>query len=334
MLATLIEPTANKQQRILEFVRKWGDVNSDGLLEESCQRFSIDGVDGFIGYKIESSNAVVFGDPVCAPEEKPVYARAFQSFCESQKIGVIYTMVSQEFADWAIENLTATSIKFGEKFILDPQNNFLTNTGSKAVLVRKKLKHATKQGITIKEYTNHDPHVEEGISQVAKNWLQKRHGPQVFLCGLNLFQDKQGKRYFYAEKGGKIIGLVILNAMEAKKGWMLNNLMIDKGTPNGLSELLVVTALQTIAKEECHYAVVGPFVGEQLEKITGMSEIKATMIKFLFKCVKFVFRLDGQRVFWSKFKYYPEDCYLIFPKNNLNFKSLRALFQAFNVKKS
>jgi len=329
---TLIESATIKHEQILEFVRKWGDVNSDGLLEESCQIFSIHGVNGFIGYKIELSNAIVSGEPVCAPEDKQVFAQAFQDYCESQKLGVVYAMVSQEFADWAVENLSATAIEFGEKFVLNPQNDPLNNSGPNAVLVRKKVKHALKEGATVKEYLNQDPHVEQGIIEVSKEWLEKRHGPQVFLCGLNLFKDRQGKRYFYAEKEGKVIGLLVLNAMQAKKGWMLNNLLMAKATPNGLSELLVVTALQAIAAEDCNHAVVGPFVGHQLGRITGIGEIKATLIRGLFKFIKYLFHLDGQRIFWSKFKHDSEGCYVIFPKRNVNFKSLKALLQAFNVK--
>lgn len=334
MQEILIEESTVKRQRILNFVRKWGDVNSDGLLEESCQIFSMDGVDGFIGYKIELSNAIVFGDPVCAPGEKPVFAYAFQEYCESQKIDIVYTMVSQEFTDWALENLSAASIEFGEKFILDPQNNPFNDSGSNAILVRKKVKHAIKEGIAIKEYLDSDSHIEQGISEISEAWLQKRHGPQVFLCPLNLFKDRQGKRYFYAEREGKIIGILVLNAMQAKKGWMFNNLLIAQHNLSGLSESLVVTALQTIAKEDCHYAVVGPFVGEQLGKIIGVNDVKVKLFRLLFKFIKLLFRLDGQRIFWNKFKHTSEGCHLIFPKNNLNFTSLKALFQAFNVKKS
>jgi hypothetical protein len=32
----------------------------------------------------------------------------------------------------------------------------------------------------------------------------------------------------------------MLNAMHEKNGWLLNNTMIAKATPNGLSELMVV----------------------------------------------------------------------------------------------
>ena len=333
MQETLIEPQAINRQWMVELIRKWGDVNSDGILDASCQIFSIPDVEGFIGYKVESSNAIVFGDPVCAPEEKAIFAHAFQGYCESRKIGTVYTIVSQEFADWAIENLSATSIEFGEKFILDPQNDPLKNSGPKAVLVRKKVKRAIKEGATIKEYLDHDPQIEQGIADVASEWLQKRHGPQIFLCQLNLFKDRLGKRYFYAEQEGKIVGLLMLNAMEAKNGWMLNNLMIAQESPCGLSELLVVTAMQIVAAEDCRYVVIGPLVGQQLGRIVGMGEMKVKVLNWVFKLIKRIFRLDGQRTFWSKFQHDVEGCHIIFPKNNLGIASVKALLRGFNVGK-
>ena len=330
---TLIEPETIDRQRRIELIRKWGDLNTDGLLEESCLIFSIPGVEGFIGYKIEASNSVVLGEPVCPPEEKPFFARAFQNYCESQKMGVIYTIVSQGFVDWAVKNLSASSIEFGEKFILNPQNNPLSNSGPKAVLVRKKVKHAIKAGIAVQEYLNDDPNIEKAICEVANSWLLKRHGPQIFLSHVNLFKDRIGKRYFYAQQGGKIIGLLMLNAIQAKKGWLLNNLMIVPASPNGLSELLVITALQTVAAEDCHYVVVGPLVGKELGGITGLGEITAKLTRWLVKVLKLIFHLDGQRTFWTKFQHDLEPWYLIFPKKNFGFSSIKALLQTFNAGK-
>lgn len=329
----LIESPVIERERLVQLIRKWGGLNADGLLEDSCQIFSIHGVEGFIGYKVESSNAIVFGDPICAPEEKPFYATSFQNFCESQKMNVVYTMASPEFADWASENLSAVSIEFGDKLILNPQNNPLNNKGPKAVLVRKKVKHATKEGITVKEYLDSDPAIERGICEVADSWLKKRRGPQIFLSHVHLFQDRHGKRYFYAQKEGKIIGLLMLNALHEKEGWMLNNTMIAKSTPNGLSELMVMKALQTTAAEGCHYIAIGPLVANQLGNIVGMDKFRATLIRGLFKFLKVIFHLDRQRTFWSKFPYSLEGCYIIFPKNNLGFKSIKAILQAFNVGK-
>ena len=83
----------------MNFVRKWGDVNTEGILSSTCQIFTAPRIEGLIGYRIETGNAVVFGDPECALEDKPRLATAFQEYCRSRKIGVVYIIVSEAFAN-------------------------------------------------------------------------------------------------------------------------------------------------------------------------------------------------------------------------------------------
>ena len=61
--------------RLVELVRKWAEVNTDGILEKTTQIFSVPHIDGIIGYRIELKNAVVYGDPVCAPIDKIALAK-------------------------------------------------------------------------------------------------------------------------------------------------------------------------------------------------------------------------------------------------------------------
>lgn len=328
---TLSEKTTLERSRLVEFVRKWGDVNTDGLLEERSQVFQAPGIEGFIGYRIETSNAVVFGDPVCASNDKPSLATAFQNHCESNHMGVVYTIISPEFASWASANLSAVTIEWGEKFVLDPQKNPVNNTGSKAGLVRKKVKHALQEGIVVLEYTDQDPLLEGKLEAVASEWLSKRHGPQVYLSHVRMFKDRYGKRWFYAQKDEKIIGLLILNEVQEKKGWLLNNLMIVKDAPSGLSELLVISTLQALEKEGCQYVLIGPVPAKLLGKITGVTDITAGVTRWLYKGARLVFHLDGHERFWEKFQPSQESSYLAFPKKNLGYSSVKALLRAFNV---
>ena len=88
-------PLANQtplldRNNLVNTVRKWGDVSTDGLLDAKCQIFTDPHIEGLIGYRIEGGNAVVFGDPVCATDNKSRLAKAFQQFCRDQKIGVVY----------------------------------------------------------------------------------------------------------------------------------------------------------------------------------------------------------------------------------------------------
>lgn len=306
-------------------------MNTDALLEKDCLHFSLPEIEGFIGYKLQQSQAVVFGDPVSAPQDKPRLAIAFDDYCQSKGIGTVYIMVSQEFTKWSVQNLSAVAIEFGEKFILDPQSNPLHKKGSKAGLVRKKVKHASAAGVVIEEYSGNDPHLERQIEEVASDWLKGRSGPQIYLSHLKLFEDRQGKRWFYARQGDRIIGFLLLNALSEKEGWLLNHVMIAKDTPNGLSELLIISTLQTLEKEHCRYVLVGPIPAHELGEIEGLGEGQATLVRWLFKGARLIFKLGGHAAFWDKFQPQSESCYLSFPHKNVRYSSIKALLTAINA---
>lgn len=317
--------------RVVELVRKWAGVNSDGILDPGTKIFSVPHIEGLIGYKIESHNAVVYGDPVCAPKDKPALALAFQDFCKSKHIGVVYTIVTKEFSDWATTNLPAVSVEFGETFRLDPMQNPMNKTGSKAVLVRKKVKHALSEGAVVEEYIGDDPEIERGIEEVARSWLQGRHGPQVFLAQVTLFNDRVGKRWFYAKQGNEIVAFLLINEMQSKNGWLLNNVMHKKTAPHGCSELLVISTLQSLEKENCHFVLMGPVPARQLGHIVGIGHFTASLLRWFYKSARKIFHLSGHQAFWEKFMPEVEASYLLFPQKNVSFSSIKALLKAFNV---
>lgn len=316
------------KNNVVECVRKWGDVNTDGILDPSCNYFSLPEIEGLIGYRIKSNNAVVLGDPVCRPEKKAALALAFQRYCEEHSLAVVYTIVSEEFANWGAKHLNGILIEFGEKLILNPFDSPIDKSGPKAVLIRKKIKHALHENLQVEEYLNSDAAIEKEIQQIADSWQKARKGPQVYLSQLNLFENRFGKRWFYAVQSGKIVGLLVLNKLEAYQGWLLNNVISVKDAPNGTSELLVISALQVLEKENCRSVLVGPIPGRQLKRISGLGNASATLIRGFYQCAKFWFHLSGHESFWEKFLPVAHGSYLLFPKKNVNFRSIKALLQA------
>jgi len=329
-------PLINEKQfldrkKLVNLVRKWGDVNTDGILDFTCRIFCDPRIEGLIGYRIESGNAVVFGDPVCAEADKPELAKAFQQFCRAQKVGVVYIITSEEFANWAAQNLGSVLIEFGEKFVLNPLNNPAERTGSKAILVRKKVKHALREGALVEEYSGDDPDIEKAIEEVATTWQKARRGPQVYLAHFTLFNDRAGKRWFYAKQGEKIVGILILNELQSHNGWLLNNVMITKDAPHGTSELLVISTLRVLEKENCQSVTIGPVPGKQLGKIRGLGIFSETITGWIYRIAKKFFHLDGHEAFWEKFQPTTYSSYLLFPEKNLSFSSIKALLKALNV---
>lgn len=327
----LEEMLPDDRQKVVALVRKWGGMNSDGILDLSCKFFLLPEIEGMIGYRVESGHAIVFGEPLCSHTDKAKISKAFQNHCEAQKWGVVYTMVSKSFADWSLENLSCVSVEFGEKFILNPLINPLDSPGPNGVLVRKKVRQAHKNKIYIQEYLKPDPSIEAKIEKAAELWLQARKGPQIYLSQIRLFHDKKGKRWFYAQHEDNIVGLLVLNQIQ--DGWLLNNVMTTKEAPSGTSELLIISALETLGRENCKNVIVGPIPAQYLGEINGVNFLLKACTRFLYQCAKKLFRLEGYETFWKKFQPSTEGCYIVFPRRNLSFSSIKGVLQAFNVKK-
>lgn len=323
--------TISNRNDYVELVRKYGFVNTGGLLEEGCLNFTIPEVQGFIGYKIGSGTAVVLGDPVCQEQDKEKLAIAFQKECKQKGLDVVYSIASKPFSRWAAQKLDAVTVEFGQNYLGNPVDNPIDKTGVKGSLVRRKFKHALHEGATVKEYLGSDPELEAKIEKLGEEWLEQRKGVQVYLSHLNLFKDRLGKRWFYAQKGDQVVGVLLLQQLQSKNGWLLNRVMINNAAPHGVPELLVVATFQILAEEKCPYVVMGPVPAPSLKTITGTNPFLASALRFIYTCARYPLRLDRHTTFWDKFQLETEPSLLIFPHQNFTIQTIRAIFQVFNV---
>ncbi len=322
----------NERSRIVELVRRFGGCTTDAVLDPSMQFFELQGTSGFISYRLKAGCVVIFGDPVCSEKDKVALATAFHNFAKEKNKRVVYIAASEPYTKWAIEHVCKVAVQFGEEFILDPLCDPRKNTGTHGSLVRRKVKSALREGVTIHEYVTKDREVEKAIEEVGEQWLKSRRGPQVHISNVYLFEDRIGKRWLYAKKDDKIIGIICLNQLEAYQGWLLNHLMNVPGVPSGTSELLVVSALETLAKEGCRFATVGIVAGSELENIMGLSKPLTWLPCGAFKLVTKAIGIDGLNTFWGKFHPRNKPLYLLFSHNHLGLREVLALKSALNGK--
>lgn len=331
MELAILQPVDFDRSQLVKLIRKYGDVNTDGLLEKRCQVFTTPDIEGFIGYKLESGNAVVFGDPVAAENDKLLLAKAFDEECRKKNLGIVYTIASKEFVTLASQEFSGISIEFGTKIILDPHELPTNKTGSKAQQLRKKVKHALNDGAKFHEYLGDNPNIEKEIMALADAWVKKRKGMQIYFSDVTLFKDRPGKRWFYATKDNKIVGVLLLNALEAQNGWLLNNIMLAEDAPNGLSELLIISTLEILDKEGCRFVLAGPIPAKELKTIEGLGSVGTLLIQLVFKCAHLIFGLGGHEAYWDKYQPQYKSCNLLFPHKNLGVSSIRALMGAFHA---
>jgi lysylphosphatidylglycerol synthetase-like protein (DUF2156 family) len=317
---------------ITESIRRWGCSASVGLLDPVCKIFNLPNFDGVIGYRIEFGCAVVYGDPVCPPHELNDLVKQFHLFCQKQYLKVIYTAASQKFAKAVMKKSCHALIEFGEELVLDPyQDPLEITTGHARRSLKSKINQCCRHGVQIKEYFCGEAKIEKEIEAVGNSWLQARRGPQIYIARVNLFANRNGKRWFYAKLGEKIVGTLMLNQLESAKGWLLNLLMATPDAPPGTSELLVLAGLEALRKEGCHYFTFGAAPAAQLGRIEGLSPLSAWIARKAYDTASSFFKLNKRTTYWKKFQPRSEPSYLIFENAHLGLREVFSIMRAFNV---
>jgi lysylphosphatidylglycerol synthetase-like protein (DUF2156 family) len=330
--ALLMDPDLSGRDATVRCVRLWGGASSDAVLDPACHHFRTHGIEGVIGYRTTGKCAVVYGDPICSPDRLDQLTAAFHTFCEEKNWKVVYIFASQEQADLVCKQTNGAALQVMEELYLNPTKDAPT-AGAKGSLARRKMRHAVREGVEVLEYSGDDVAIEKAIENVGEEWLNSRKGVQIFISHIRLFEDRYGKRWFYARREGKIIGVIVLNQLQNKDGWLLNRLMAIPDAPNGTSEQLVLTAFETLKKEGCSFLSFGAMSQGEITSIHGLGPFVRWFARWIYFRVSKIFRLDSLKKFWGKFQPHSKPTYVVLTRNRVGLRELIGLKKALNIGK-
>lgn len=330
MPSSLLE-CPSKITQIHEWIRLWGNSTSEVILDTNCLFFQTPGIDGFIGYRLELETAVVFGDPVCAPKNTIALAEAFHEFCRKSGTKIIYMLASEPFALWALSDSCKVMIEVCEELAFNPQED--PTIGHKAHRLRNKVNHTHTLGLEVVEYLDHDPKMEAAIQHAGNLWLEDRKGPQIHLGPLHLFADRTDKRWFYVkDSNNTIVSVALMRKLDAYHGWFLKFLVTIPTAPRGSSELLVLSIIETLRKENCNYLSIGMVPAPQLGIIHGLGRFYKALARNLFSVAKWIFRLEHRKMYWEQFHPTSKRFFIVFSEPSIGIGVLRAILKALNAK--
>lgn len=332
MTETMAETVIEDKALLEDWVCRWGCSVSEIVLEnKNFKTFRIPNVDGFIGYCIASGCAVVFGDPICAPEQVPLLAEAFKHFCQEKELHIVFIIASERFSKWAMEhNISKVLIEVGEELLFDPLID--PKVGPSGNRLRRKVNRAKHIGLTAAEYLGNDKALEETLLNVGNKWLEGRSGPQIYLGKLNFFENRNWKRWFYVkDKNGQVFATALLIRLEAYKGWLLKSLVRTPEAPTGTSELLMASMLDVLRNEKCPCVTYGIVPAERLGEMIGIGKISSWLIRRVYGFARWLFKFDKRKTYWEKFKPKSERCYILFSNPRIGVKDIMAIFKALQV---
>jgi phosphatidylglycerol lysyltransferase len=308
-------------------VQRHGCSVSHVVVDPACGRFRAAGIDGLIPYRRGFRCLVGIGDPICDERHSDELAERFRLSCAAQKLSTVFAAASERFTQRALARGYA-SVEFGEELIFDPRRD--PQSGGRGRELRKKVQRAQRAGVNVLEHQG-DFDVERGLESLARAWVERRRGPQVFITPVLLFAERTGRRWFYAACGTQLLGVLSLLRLDARGGWVFEHLLTEPDAPQGTSEQLVTVALGALGREGCGYATFGPSTLSQLGRMQRVGWYGQVVGRAVFNSAARWFHLDSLSQYRKKFQVSAvEPSHLLFHPG-IGVREATGLLRAFNV---
>lgn len=323
----------NEQRLVSPYIQQWGRAPSIAVMDSACKIFYTADIDGIIGYRDEAGCILVFGDPLCKPDDVSRLVEAFHKHFIAQKKTIIYLLASEHFKAWASKHgYIKTALSMGNEIIVNPLVDPLSLRGKHASSLRNIYSLINRVGITFHEYIGHDMHIEHTMEEIGQQWVQNRKGPQTSLLHVDIFSNRANKRFFYAEHNKRIVGVIILNRLDAYQGWTINTLVCSNDAPKYSSEYMILHTLSLLRKERCTYFSFGTLPVSDLKTIEGLGKVATLLAPYFFRATKKIFNLNKRKQYWQKFAPEIHPSYLLIHKKGVGVRDIFGILRAFNVK--
>src|SRR5689334_4450468 len=213
--------------------------------------------DAVIGYVERRRTRVVAGAPVCPPERLRDVVSEFEHDCTDCSRRVCYFGAEERLESLLTENRTHTMVLLGAQPSWDPAH-WPGIIASKASL-RGQLNRSRNKGVTVAPMSAEEATGNRELQRVLNEWLATRGLPPMhFLVEPETLSRLFDRRVFVARsKAGETVAFLVASPARARDGWLIEQFVRGRKAPNGTVELLLDTAMRTLAGEGYTYVTLG-----------------------------------------------------------------------------
>lgn len=324
---------------------RFGRVSHMGILDPSYTFFINQERSAALYYKVKNNVAVVGGDPLCEHELFPHLLKDFAVYRKARKYGIAFLGASDDFAKYAKEQKWVT-MKFGIERVLNPLTNPILletggRTGKRMMSSNKQLLDHKKCGLSVEVYSPSvakRPDLQEQLVGVYDAWRDHRNQsgtPQAYITVYDPFALPDLMTYIYTkDRDGKPNGFAALRKLGANNGFHIDPCIAAPGTPKGITDLLVFSAMALLNKAGISYLSFGFEPLDDLGEITGMPNLIAKITRVVHREMFQGLRVGGKKEYHAKFK--PDESqesglYLVFPDGIPGVRHMTAIVHHANI---
>ncbi len=281
-----------ERERVLALLKRHGWNSTSFQMLEPGFRYWFDGDDACVGYVDTGRSWVAAGPPIAPTDRLGEVAMRFVAAADAARRRVCCFGTESRFHDVA----AWPSFRIGDQPIWAPADWAAVVQGSRSL--REQLRRARAKGVTVRpleavEVAKVHP-TRAQLEALIERWLASRPiAPMGFLVQIDPFTFPDERRYFVAERDGRVVAFLGIIPIYARDGWFFEDFLRDPDAPNGTVELLVDAGMRAAATDAIPIVTLGlvPLAGEVGSWLGAARRLGRSLYDF-----------DGLRAFKAKFK--------------------------------
>jgi phosphatidylglycerol lysyltransferase len=302
------------------------------IVNPGIKRWFSDRGDAVVGYVSSAHVRVVAGAPVCPEERLADVAAEFEADAAVSGERVCYFC-----AESRMESILADSPAH-TKFLLGAQPTWQPASWPEIIAanrsLRSQLNRARNKGVIVSEWPKERARRHPNLAECLHQWLDSKGLPPLhFMVESDTLARLENRRVFVAEREESVVGFIVLSPIRRRNGWLFEQFPHRPGAPNGTVELMIDTAMRTLAIEGFDYATLGL---SPLSKRSGVESFGNPVwfrgvLAWLRKHGQRFYNFDGLDAFKAKLR--PERWEPVFAVSNeprVSFRTLYAIAGAFS----
>ena len=291
--------------RLLALVQRYGWEHQSFLsLYDGMKVWWTQEPEAAVVYRQVGRVVIVAAAPLAPRDAWATVTCRFLTWCEQIQLDCLMLPLGAEYAEVA-RTCGMALLSIGESgYFKLPEWKPAGDRGKK---VRAGVNQARKAGVQVERY---DPiqsseATRSEIEELCQAWINTREIDALgWLLELDPFKLSEHKRYFLArEADGRLTGMLACSPIFAQQGWYLEDLIRHPQATRGVSELLVVEALQQLAAEGARLATLGtsPLAGIEPDKLSGLFKPLAHLLKLIYEHLDAFYHFKALHRFKAKF---------------------------------
>jgi aspartyl-tRNA synthetase len=315
--ADTTKPHPNDTMPALEkLIANYGDASNTSWLDD---RFEIwrHPTGAAVGYVKQEKFAMITGDPLCDRSQYKEICSAFVKFVISElRLVPIWMLVCYDVQRILAQEMSWRTLSCTEEQRVDADKH--QSTGG------PKARRVEREGVKIHE-VKLDADFQKRANSSIEEWKATRKGKQVHLTEIRPWVDAEHRRYFAAEKDGKVLALVVLHKLAPRHGWQVKWALDFPGSVNGAIEVLIDYALSNVSGQ----VTFGVGVSEKLTPGEHLHGIRAKFLASTYHSIVESLGLRRKADFRSKFGVLGEEVYICYPKHGVGLRDLQQIIKFF-----